>query len=159
MSLLVILHSLSNWAPVVFVRDSKYGMPAVQSVHLVGLTMFLATILVLNLRLSGAGLKDFSLSCLARRLKAWMILGVSTVILSGMFIFLATPDKYLGSYAFRVKMALLVTAILFHLVVLRRFLGSDPVSRPRAVNVMVAMLSVTLWFGVGWAGRAIAFVP
>jgi len=27
------------------------------------------------------------------------------------------------------------------------------------VNVIVAFVSLTLWFGVGWAGRAIAFIP
>ena len=159
MSLLAILQSFSNWAPVVFVRDSKYGMPAVQSVHLTGLTIFLAIILALNLRLAGAGLKDFSLSWLARRLKAWMIAGLTTVILSGIFIFLATPGKYLGSHPFRLKMALLATAILFQFAVVRHFLASEPASRRRVVNVIVAMVSVTLWFGVGWAGRAIAFVP
>jgi hypothetical protein len=159
MSLLSILQSFSDWAPVVFVRDSKYGMPAVQSVHLTGLTIFLATILVLNLRLAGAGLKDFSLPWLSRKLKRWKIAGVSMVIVSGTFIFLATPGKYLGSHPFRLKMALLACAIVFHFAVLNRFLSSDPTSRRRTLNVMVALLSLTLWFSVGWAGRAIAFVP
>jgi len=30
--------------------------------------------------------------------------------------------------------------------------------RRRAINVAVAGLLLTLWFSVGWAGRAIAFV-
>ena len=53
MALLPLLQSWSNWAPLVFVRDSKYGMPVVQSFHLMGLTILLATVLLLDLRLVG----------------------------------------------------------------------------------------------------------
>ena len=134
-------------------------MPAVQSVHLLGLTIFLATILLLDLRLAGVGIMDLSLSDLARHLKLWRRGGVTLSILSGILIFLATPDKYLGSNPFRIKMALLCVAVLFHLGMLRRFVRSKPGSRPRLANVMVAFISLTLWFCVGWAGRAIAFVP
>src|SRR5207249_8428504 len=55
---------------------------------------------------------------------------------------------------FRIKMAFLCVAILFHLGVLRRLVRSDPGSRPRLVNIIVACLSLTVWFCVGWAGRA-----
>jgi hypothetical protein len=81
------------------------------------------------------------------------------VILSGILIFLPTPGKYLGSNPFRLKMVLLCLAISFHLGVTRRFVREESASRPRAIQVAVACLSLTLWFSVGWAGRAIAFVP
>jgi hypothetical protein len=74
-------------------------------------------------------------------------------LLSGILIFLGTPAKYLASNPFRIKMTMLGLAILFHVVVLRRFVTTERVS------VVVAGLSLTLWFLVGWAGRAIAFVP
>ena len=159
MSLLSILQSWSSWAPVVFVRDSKYGMPAVQSIHLVGLTTFLATLVALNLRLAGFGNLAWSPSWLARQLRPWMAGAITTVLLSGFFIFLATPAKYLGSHPFQVKMAALATAILFHLLVFRRFVAAEPGSRSRVLNILIACLSLILWFSVGWAGRAIAFIP
>jgi hypothetical protein len=59
MSLLSVFQSCSNWAPVVLIRDSKYGMPAVQSFHLMGLTVLLTTVLVLDLRLAGLGRRDY----------------------------------------------------------------------------------------------------
>ena|SRR5215469_15327914 len=70
-----------------------------------------------------------------------------------------TPGKYLGSNPFRIKMTLLSLALVFHFGVLRKAIASAPGSRPRWVNVTIACLSLTLWFSVGWAGRAIAFVP
>ena len=157
--MLSVFHWCSTWAPIAFIRDSRYGMPAVQSVHLTGLTVFLATMVILDLRLAGFGNREWSLSGLARQLKPWRTGAVTLIILSGLLIFLATPDKYLGSHPFQIKMALLCGAMLFHFGVLRRFIASEPISCPRRINVMVAVLSLTLWFSVGWAGRAIAFIP
>lgn len=159
MSLLSLLRRCSHWGPIVFIRENDYGMPAVQSIHLMGLTVLLATILVLNLRLAGVGMKGLSLSYLARQLKPWAMGGVTLVILSGTLMFLVNPEKYLASTPFRVKMTLLSLAILFHFTVVRRFTRAEPGRRPRLVNAIVACLSLILWFGVGWAGRAIAFVP
>jgi len=159
MSLLPILQSASNWAPLVFIRDSKYGMPVAESVHLVGLTILLATVVVLNLRLAGLGMSDYGLSWLARQLKPWTVGAIVLVMSSGLLIFLSTPGKYLDSHPFRLKMALLCCALLFHFGVLRRFTAPDSVARPWVVNAIVVFLSLTLWFGVGWAGRAIAFIP
>lgn len=142
-----------------FIRDSQYGMPIVQSVHLVGLTILLAAVLVLNLRLAGAALKDSSLDWLAQQLRPWMIGGLAVVVLSGVLIFVGTPAKYLASNPFRVKMAALGLAMLFQYGILRRLTLADSAPRSRTVRVSVAVLSLTLWFTVGWAGRAIAFIP
>jgi hypothetical protein len=159
MALLLQLQSWSSWAPLVFVRDSKYGMPVVQSFHLFGLTILLATVLLLDLRLAGLGMRDYGLSWLARQLKPWTLGALAVVISSGLLIFVATPGKYLGSHPFRLKMALLCLALLFHFGVVRRFTAADSDARSRRVDVIVACFSLTLWFGVGWAGRAIAFIP
>ena len=159
MSLTSILQSVSNWAPIVFVRDSKYGMPAVQSFHLMGLTILLATVVVLDIRLAGLGMTDYGISMLARQLKRWTVGAIVVVLSSGLLIFLSTPGKYVDSHPFRLKMVLLCTALLFHFGVLRRFTTADSAARSRAANVIVACVSLTLWFGVGWAGRAIAFIP
>ena len=159
MAILPLLESASNWAPIVFIRDSKYGMPVVESFHLMGLTILLATVVLLDLRLVGLGMRDYGLSWLARQLKSWTVGALVLVMSSGLLIFLATPGKYLDSHPFRLKMALLCLALLFHFGVLRRFTAADSVARPWVVNVIVAFVSLTLWFGVGWAGRAIAFIP
>src|SRR5271156_4701961 len=150
MRLLLALQSWSGWAPFVFIRDSKYGMPAVQSVHLMGLTILLATVLVMDLRLAGLGMRDYGLSWLARQLKPWTLGAIAVMISSGLLMFLATPGKYVDSHPFRLKMALLCLALLFHYGVLRRLTKTDSAARPRAVQLLVACLSLTLWFGVGW---------
>jgi len=154
-----VLESISNTRWIVVMRDSSYGMPAVQSFHLVGLTFLLASVFVQNLRLSSVGMLDWSLPVLERQLRPWTLGAVTMVLASGILMFVGTPAKYLASNPFRFKMAALFLAILFQFAVFRRFFASDPESRRRAVNIAVAALSLTLWFSVGWAGRAIAFVP
>ncbi len=141
------------------IRDSKYGMPAVQSFHLLGLMILLTTVVAMCLRLSGLGLRDHALSTLSQWLKPWTLGAIALVFSSGLLIFLATPAKYVDSRPFRLKMTLLGCALLFHFGVLRRFTAAAPDSRSRLVDVIVACLSLTLWFAVGWSGRAIAFIP
>jgi uncharacterized membrane protein len=157
-SLVALVRWCSTSAPIVFVRDSRYVMPAVQSVHLIGITVFLAAIVVLDVRLAGVGVMDESLLWLERQLKPWIAGAATLVILSGVLIFLGTPSKYVHSNPFRFKMGVLGLAIAFHFAVFRRFVTSDRGSHVRGQRI-VAGLSLTLWFLVGWAGRAIAFVP
>ncbi len=154
-----VLEAISNTHWIVVMRDSSYGMPAVQSFHLVGLTFLLAAVFVQNLRLSNVGMLDWSLPVLERQLRPWTYGAVTMVIGSGLLMFVGTPAKYLASNPFRFKMAALFLAIVFQFVVFRRFFTADTSARRRSTNVIVAAVSLTLWFSVGWAGRAIAFVP
>ena len=73
-------------------------------------------------------------------------------------MFLGNPAKYLANASFQFKMVSLVLAMLCHFVLFRRFFRSDPGVRRQSTNIVVAGLSLTLWFAVGWAGRMIAFV-
>jgi len=86
--LLTFVQWCSNSDAIVYIRDSRYGMPAVQSVHLVGITVLLAAILVLDLRLAGIGMTEWSLLWLERQLKPWALGAALLVLLSGVVIFL-----------------------------------------------------------------------
>jgi hypothetical protein len=157
-SFVAFLDWCSRTTAMVYIRDSSFGMPAVQSFHLVGLTLLLGAMLVLNLRLAGASMMDWSLPSVERQLRPWALGAVTLVIASGLLMFLGNPPKYLASAPFRFKMIALCLAMVCQFGVLHRFFTADPGLRPRPLNVLVAGLSLTLWFSVGWAGRVIAFV-
>src|SRR5579863_592511 len=110
-----ILDSVAHWKLLVVIRDNKYGMPALLSLHLVALTVLLATVLVSNLRLAGFGLKDLSPSWLARRLRPWKLTAILLVVISGFIVLTSKPQEYLLSRPFRMKMAFLLVAILVEL--------------------------------------------
>src|ERR1700741_5464386 len=100
-----LLEWCSNTTTIVFIRDSSFGMPAVQSVHLVGLTVLLAVVLVLNLRLSEVRMMDWSLPAVERQLRPWAWGAITLVLASGVLMFLGNPPKNLANPAFQVKMA------------------------------------------------------
>jgi hypothetical protein len=139
------------------IRDSTYGIPVVQSIHLVGITFLLGSAVVLNFRLLNIGMRGIPLVDLARNLLKWMQLGMYVTILSGVIIFITDPVRYATSNPFRIKMALLLTAIIFQYAVFRKVTLAESSGRARIRNGLTAFCSLTLWFGVGWAGRAIAF--
>jgi hypothetical protein len=153
-----LLDWCSHTSTIVFIRDSSFGMPAVQSVHLVGLTVLLASILVLNLRLAEVSMMDWSLPAVARQLRPLAWGAITLVLASGVLMFLGNPPKYLANPAFELKMACLALAILCQFGLFRRVFRSEPGVRSRSMNIVIAVVSLTLWFSVGWAGRAIAFV-
>jgi hypothetical protein len=115
--------------------------------------MLLGAMLVLNLRLAGVSMMDWSLPSVERQLRPWALGAVAMVVASGLLMFLGNPPKYLASWPFRFKMVALCLAMVCQFGVLRRFFTADPGLRPRPINLLVAGLSLTLWFSVGWAGR------
>jgi len=65
-----------------FIRDSRFGVPAIQSLHLTGITLLLGTLLALNIRLLGLGFRRMTLPFLAEQLWPWNKAGMATTILS-----------------------------------------------------------------------------
>lgn len=140
-----------------FVRDSKYAIPLLQSLHLIGITLLLGTTAILNLRLTGFGFRRLPLPVLSEQLWPWTKTGLFLAIATGVLVFLPDPTRYAQSGPFRLKMALLCVALAYQFVVFRKVVGKDPESRSRLSNAAFAAISLGLWFGVGWSGRAIAF--
>jgi hypothetical protein len=139
-----------------FVRDTKYGVPILQSLHLTGIALLLGTILILNLRLLNLGFRGFTLSELSGQLWKWSKVGLVLTMTAGIMIFLPDPTRYAHSGPFRLKMCLLCLALIFQFTVFRRAVRGTK-SGSRARNIAIALTSLTLWFGVGWSARAIAF--
>jgi hypothetical protein len=156
-----LLHNFIQWCyyskDYAFIRDSKYGVPLIQSLHLLGITLLLGTTVALNIRLLGLGFKRMTLPQFADQLWPWAKGGVFLTIGAGILVFLPDPTRYAHSGPFQLKMVLLLLALLYQFLVFRKVLRRDPDSRSMTRNIAFASLSLLLWFGVGWSGRAIAF--
>jgi hypothetical protein len=139
-------------------RNEKYAIPVIQSFHLFGITLLLGGMVILNLRLSGIGLQELSMKSLGQQVWKWAIGGLLLAIVSGALVFLPDPARYAANTAFRTKMLLLCAAALFQFTIYRRTIRSDAAGARSRLNMVVACCSLTLWFLVGWAGRAIAFL-
>ena|SRR5437868_7234734 len=139
----------------VWIRDSTWAFALIEVFHLFGLTLLLGTLTILNLRLFGWGLGAYPLKAVAIDALPWTFVGMAVSITSGILLFLSEAMKCYGSLPFFVKMGLLAPALVFTFTFHRRLTKADTPS-PTA-SKCAACLSVMLWFGVGLAGRAIAF--
>lgn len=145
-------------ATIDILRNSKYGIPILQSFHLFGITLLLGGTVILNLRLLGIGLSELPMAVLAGQIWRWASGGLVLAIVTGFLVFVLDPARYAANYAFRTKMVALCIAVGFQFLMFRKVVRSDAAESRSSRNTIVACCSLALWFLVGWAGRAIAFL-
>jgi hypothetical protein len=139
------------------IRSSTWLFPVIEAVHLLGLAMIGGAVLMLDLRLLGFGLRRCSVSQVARDAQPWLIGSLVVMLLTGTALFLSESVKCYYSQAFWAKMTFLPLAILYTFTVRRRVALADEVRVGPLWSRIVALISLTLWSGVGWAGRWIGF--
>ena len=140
---------VANW-----IRDSTWAFALLEVFHLFGITLLLGTLVVVNLRLFGWGLASHSLSDVASDALPFTGWAMVATVISGSLLFASEAMKCYGSIPFFIKMGLLAAALLFTFTFHRRLTKA---SQPSPASKFAAGLSIILWFGVGLAGRAIAF--
>jgi|HubBroStandDraft_6_1064221.scaffolds.fasta_scaffold576725_2 hypothetical protein len=118
--------------------ENSWIFPVVESIHVIGLSAFVGTLVLDDLRTLGLKIPD------TRHLKAWTIANLAVILFTGAAMFLSDPTRYRHNPAFRLKIPLMVLALATH-GPLRRF-------GPR----FAAILSLILWTCVVLASRAIA---
>jgi hypothetical protein len=138
-------------------RNAKYAIPIIQSLHLFGLTLLLGTTVVFNLKLLGLGLRRIDMPEMNRQLWRIAVCGLLLSAVTGILVFIPDPARYAANTAFKTKLVILVFASLYHFTIFRKGVRATTPPAPRRAALMAAV-SLTLWFGVGWAGRAIAFL-
>src|SRR5262245_58577385 len=153
-----MLLSFFRWADHLWVaeaiRASTWSFALIEVFHLLGLTLLLGTISVVNLRLLGAGLRGPKAADVASDATPFTIVGAVVTLGSGFLLFASEAMKCYASTPFFVKMGLLFAALIYTAIFQGRLAKSERVS---AFGKAAAMFSFALWFGVGLAGRAIAF--
>lgn len=140
------------------IRHSAALIALVEIVHLIGLTLLLGTILMVDLTLLGHGIGEQPVKTIARQLRGWNIGGLVIMLASGPFILSFEAIRCYRTPSFWIKMGLLAAALLFHFTVHRRALLANP-PLPRRTAGMVGAVSLALWISVALAGKAIAIFP
>jgi len=132
-----------------FIKQSLL-FPVIQSIHLIGLTMMVGTIVLVDLRLLGIGVCRHKAVDLASGLARWTRAGLITVLVTGPIMLYSDLPRYLSNPAFLLKMVLLVVALAAHFTLHRSTV------RTGTNQKLAAVLSLILWSSVVLAGRAIA---
>src|SRR5579863_3539155 len=110
MSLASFLEWLSNTQFSMYMRESTWGEPIVESIHVLTLTLFLGFAVMLDMRLLGVVLKRRRMSEVLAQFNPWLFGGFAVMIVSGALLFSADPVSFYTTTFFKVKMIMLVLA-------------------------------------------------
>jgi hypothetical protein len=125
-------------------------------VHVLGLLLLLSPLVIINLRLLGAGLKQQTVAQVFQAFYPFMLTGLVVAVFSGTSLFLTFPVMYYNNPMFLPKIGLLFLAVTVQLALV---LKTTKQTYPNPLLAKgAALVSLTLWFGIGFAGRAIGFV-
>jgi hypothetical protein len=161
MSLLGFFTWLGQTRASVAMAESIWAFPIVESIHVLGLTLFLGMAVLLDLRLVGLVLRDVAVTELVDRIMPWTMAGFLVMVVSGVLVFMNAPVRYYNNIFFRIKIVALllagVNAWVFHAGVWLKVSSWDR-DAIAPVKVRVAgVLSLALWACVVVAGRLIAY--
>lgn len=152
---------LGNTSWSLALHESRYVFLLVLMIHVLTLSVFVGTAVMIDLRLLGKTMTRVPASQVVTRLLPWSEAGFLVMVVSGVLLFYAAPLARYENVFFRLKMAALVLAVInvwvFRRTVFRR-VGEwdlDPVP-PRRVR-MVAALSLILLALIITAGRMMAY--
>jgi hypothetical protein len=139
------------------VRESTWLFPLIEAFHLLGLALTIGSVLIVDLRLLGAGVKKESVAQLSAGAQPWLIAGIILMFASGIPLFLSESIKCYYSFPFWVKMTSLLLVIVFTFSVRRRVTQTDVAADRPLSGRVTAVISLLLWFAVAWGGRWIGF--
>jgi len=139
------------------INDSKWLFPAIEGVHIAALALLFGTILVMNLRLMGVMMPERPRLQLSRELEVWTLCSLVVILVTGVLLFVSEAVRSFNSGPFRIKIVLLIAAVLFHFTISRRLMREDERQHSAGLCKTAGVVAIGLWMGVGFAGRAIGF--
>jgi len=154
-----LVSTLSTVKPVGRFMHSRWGWPAAESLHFVGLSLLVGTIVLFDLRLLGMA-RRISIAAL-HKLVPWGLGGYAINLVTGACFLMAEPDQYIYNPAFHFKMLFMAVAgfnaTSFYLVAARRTMGPDAEEHvPRAAKI-IAATSLLMWVAIIVCGRLLTF--
>jgi len=137
------------------IRGSAWAFPALEILHIAGLLLVFGTVLIVDLRLLGRILSSEPGRQVSGDLMHWAWPGFALQVLTGPLLFIADARKFYGSGFFRTKIVLLVLAIAFHFVVVRRASASVEAGFSPWRARLAAGFSLALWVAAIVSGLSI----
>jgi hypothetical protein len=156
-------HPILTWCrytPVgIWVRNSNFAFPFLQSLHFIGLCLLLGIVGAIDLRVLGIA-RAVPLTALHRLLPLAFI-GLGINLITGICFFCHDPWEYAFNIAFRIKMLLIIlaglNALWFRLGVFLDLKAWGPGIEASPLAKVISALSILIWIAVIAAGRYIAF--
>ena len=161
MSLLSVLQWVQATDSSTAIRESLYVFPVLEGIHLLGLALMMAPVIMFDLRLVGVIWKGDAASKVKKQFLPITFGGFAVMITTGLLLFWSEPVKCYESGYFRIKVVMLalagLNALVFHSTLDRRMAEWDTAAPPPLQARWAGVLSLTLWTCVIFAGRYTAY--
>lgn len=143
------------------IRSATWLYAAIESLHLVGLSLLFGSIVALDLRLIGLS-RSLVISRTSRHLLPLACIGFVLAAASGLGMFAADASALVVNPAFQIKLAAIgiagINAAAFHLGPFRTIRQWDEARRPPLAAAVMGGASLLLWTAAVVCGRMIAYV-
>jgi hypothetical protein len=142
-------------------REWPWLYPGVEIVHTVGFVMLVGSAALFDFRVLGLS-RRISVRALARHLLPWSLAALVLIVPTGLLMFAAHAEDFLGNRAFQLKMALLLTAAMnaafFHTGPYQTVAAWDTGATAPPLARACAALSLLLWLAILSCGRLLAYL-
>lgn len=155
-----MFEDLQAWSFAAYLRTSVWLYPLVNTLHILGISCLLGSVIALDLRVAGLW-RRIAVAPLAHVLVPVAVAGFLLAVVSGVLLFSVRATEYADLWLFRIKMGLLVVAVLnaagfVALPAWRRLRAGESGAAPASLRVL-ALLSLAFWFGVLTLGRLVGY--
>lgn len=159
--LIALATRLGDTPGSVALRESLWTYPAIETMHVLAISVFVGFAALLDLRLLGVALSRTPVSAVVERLMPWTWRGFAVMVATGALLFYADPARFLGNVFFQIKLGLLIVAganaAVFHTTVYRRVAAWNVDPGPPLAARLAGALSLVVWSAVVVTGRLIAY--
>ncbi len=144
-----------------FVAGKDWVVPTVQTVHILAISVVVAAVVIVHLRVLGVIERNQPIGVLARRFVAPSVVAIGVLALTGLLMIAGEPDRALFRYVFWIKMTLLVFALALSGAMLQGLKTSaawvDAAAPSPLVYKGVAAGLLLVWVAIIVAGRWIGY--
>ena len=148
-----MLEAIEAFGPAAFLRTSFYAYPIINLIHVLAIGTLVTAAALMDLRVLGLG-RALPVETVVRTLRPVASVALILAILSGVTMFSVRPSEYFFSDVFRIKMALLLVALLNALL----FTSFRAHRNTTSIGTkLMALISIGLWVSVAFAGRLIGY--
>jgi prepilin signal peptidase PulO-like enzyme (type II secretory pathway) len=140
-------------------QNASWVVPALQVIHILSVSVLMAAMVMLDLRMLGVVQRRQTIAQTASRFLPWLWPALGVLALTGALLTITEPSRELMSPAFRAKMLMIVIVGALAATIGRSLRRDARYWDDRAgAAILVAAFSLILWLGILTAGRWIAYV-
>ena len=143
------------------IRESIWVYPILNVLHCVGILLVAGTIVVVDLRLLGFGMRRSPVSSVVGQVLPWTLSGFAFMFVTGSLLAWSEPVRLYRSVFFPWKLLFLalagLNALLFHHGVYRGVGAWDSAALTPARARLAGVVSILCWICVIAAGRAVGY--